>query len=51
VGIAYTSLVYFSSNINQYKLVYVTAKIAKQCCIGSNVALARHEKNLLNKFQ
>jgi len=34
VGIAFTSLVHFSSNINQYKRVYVTAKIAKQCCIG-----------------
>jgi len=34
VEIAYTSLVHISSNINQHKWVYVTAKISKQCCIG-----------------
>jgi len=32
VGIASTSLVHFGSKINQYKCVYVIAKIAKQCC-------------------
>jgi len=45
VGIAYLSLVHFSSNINQYNCVYVTAKIAKQRCIG------KIWKVLLNKFQ
>jgi len=39
VGITYTSLVHFSSNINQYKCVYINAKIAQQCCIK-----ARHKK-------
>jgi len=45
VGIAYTSLVHFSSNINQYKCVYVIAKITQQYCIG------KIWKKLLNKFQ
>jgi len=31
---AYMSLVHFCSIINQYKCIYVTAKIAKQCRIG-----------------
>jgi len=31
VWTAYTSLVHFSNNINQYKCVYVTITIAKQC--------------------
>jgi len=34
--VAYRSLGYFSSNINQYGCVYVTVKIAKQCCNGKN---------------
>jgi len=34
VGIAYTSLMHFGCNMNQYKRVYVTVKIAKLCCIG-----------------
>jgi len=43
LGIAFTSLVHVS-NINQNKRVYVTARIAKQGCIGKTW------KNLLNKF-
>jgi len=38
VGIAYTSLCIIIRNINQYKCVYVIAKIE------NNVVLARHEK-------
>jgi len=38
VGIAYTSLVHFTYDINQYKLVYFTAKML------NNIVLARYEK-------
>jgi len=34
VGIAYISLMQFVARIYQYKCVYVTAKIARQCYIG-----------------
>jgi len=44
VGIAYMNLVCFSSNANQYKCIYVTAKIAKQCFTGKTWII------LLNNF-
>jgi len=44
VGITYTSLVHFSSNINQYKRVYIIAKIAK------HVGLERHENFCWTNF-